>query len=623
MPQGKEVGVGVIKLVPSSFDGKALGKKIAADVQSGLDQGLKGGGEDSVSKRSKEKGESAGRSFGMGFGGALTGFVTGAALTGIVDFGKQAFDAASDLNESVSKARVVFGEGFAKVDAALGDTAKTLGMSRQQAVEAAATYGNLFRAMGIGVDTSADMSTGLVKLAADLASFNNANPEDVLLALRSGLTGETEPLRQFGVNLNEARVKAEALRLGLVKGNVSQVDVLDKTNKLNKAQQAQAKALKESGANSQDYKDATIATAKAEADLSDEIAGKVPELDAAQKAQATYSLIMQDTTLAQDDFARTSEGAANKQRILAAEFENTKAKFGELLLPVGNTILDTVLTGLNGIQSWWDEHGPGIKQWFTDTFGEDPGANFRNGVALIQGKLDEVFGPDKIESFKNGIRELFSIPPDADITDTLSERFNAAKDDFQRGADELRTTWDTWFDDFKKGWDPFVEGLKVLRDDVLDPIFGSLQSIGGYVKDTLTTAFQGFVDLITFWKDHVLDPLVGTIGDLTNKLSDLQDNSLLKVLTQTAGVMAFADGGVVPGRVGQPRLIVAHSGETILPTHQSQWAGLRGAQLPTAMSAEPSMSFRDINVTGVTQPWETAYAIRTTLRTESYFAGGR
>ena len=62
------------------------------------------------------------------------------------------------------------------------------------------------------------MSLKLVELAADLASFNNTSPEDALLALRSGLSGETEPLKRYGIAINDARLKQEALNQGIYEG---------------------------------------------------------------------------------------------------------------------------------------------------------------------------------------------------------------------------------------------------------------------------------------------------------------------------------------------------------------------------------------------------------------------
>jgi hypothetical protein len=218
----------------------------------------------------------------IGLGGA-------AAFAGVavVKFALNAAHAASDMNESISKAKVVFGDGTDAVIKFGDGAAKSLGISKQEAIESTATFGNFFTALGIGQQKAEDMSIGIVKLAADLASFNNANPEDVLLALRSGLAGEVEPLRKFGVDLSEAALKTQALRLGLTKTTTQ-------------------------------------------------------TLPAGIKAQAAYALIMQQTTTAQGDFARTAGGAANQGRILAAQFKDFTATVGTGTLPVLNLTVHTL-----------------------------------------------------------------------------------------------------------------------------------------------------------------------------------------------------------------------------------------------------------------------------------------
>lgn len=223
-------------------------------------------------------------------GATAGGFVLGQA---IINVGQKAKDllgdtigAASDLNEAISKVDVVFGDSAGRVQAWAQTAADAFGQSRLQALEAAGTYGNLLVAMGLTGDEAAKMSMRMVELASDLASFNNASPQEALDALRSGLVGETEPLKRFGVNLNEATLKAKALELGLWDG-----------------------------------KDA---------------------LDAGAKAQAAYAIILEQTKTAQGDFARTSDGAANKQRILQARMEDLKASIGQGLLPVYNALLTVV-----------------------------------------------------------------------------------------------------------------------------------------------------------------------------------------------------------------------------------------------------------------------------------------
>ena len=241
----------------------------------------------------ENEGKSAASRIGSGLAGiggaAIVGI--GAVATAAAGFLASTIGPASDLNETVSKVGVVFG-GSSNAVLEFGKTAaNSLGMSQNAALSAAGTYGNLFRAMGITEQSSADMSIGLVKLAGDLASFNNMDPTEVMDALRSGLSGETEPLKRLGININQAAIEAQALKSGLWDG--------------------------------------------------------IAPISAAAKAQATYALVMEQTTLAQGDFARTSDGVANQQRIMAANFEDIRAKIGTGLLPMLSALSTTLLALVN------------------------------------------------------------------------------------------------------------------------------------------------------------------------------------------------------------------------------------------------------------------------------------
>jgi hypothetical protein len=202
----------------------------------------------------------------------------GIVLGGTVATLGAATKAASSLAEAQGKASEVFAESYDEVKRFAEGAAQSLGQSERQVLDAAGTYGNLLQAMGLTTEQSKEMSIELVKLATDLAKFNDVPVDQALTALRSGLSGETEPLKQFGINLNDARLKQEAMTLGLYDGK---------------------------GA-----------------------------LDANAKAQAAYSLIMQDSTLAQGTFAREASTAAGQHSIAAAELENGAASMGTALLPV-------------------------------------------------------------------------------------------------------------------------------------------------------------------------------------------------------------------------------------------------------------------------------------------------
>lgn len=223
----------------------------------------------------------------LGAKGRMTGLALKAGLavgvTALAGIAKAAISASSDLAESASKTSVVFGAANKEIMEFAKTSATAVGLSRQAALEAVGTYGNLLVSLKLPQAEAAKMSTRLVTLAADLASFNNTSLEDALDALRSGLVGESEPLKRFGINLNEAALKQAALDNGLVK------------------------------------------TTK----------GTLP---ASIKAQAAYLAILEQSGTAQGDFARTSDGLANQQRILAAQVENSKAALGEALLPAMLTV---------------------------------------------------------------------------------------------------------------------------------------------------------------------------------------------------------------------------------------------------------------------------------------------
>jgi len=200
------------------------------------------------------------------------------AFGAIVTGGFKAAQAASDFNETVSKSGVIFGTASTAIKKFADTAASSLGLSKQAALDAAATMGIFGKSAGLAGDDLSNFSIEMVKLSGDLASFHNANPADVALALGAALRGEAEPIRKFGVLLNDAAVKAQAMKMGLYDGTG--------------ALSAQAKVL------------------------------------------ATQKLILEQTSDAQGDFARTSEGAANQQRILKAQVDNAKVAIGRAFLPI-------------------------------------------------------------------------------------------------------------------------------------------------------------------------------------------------------------------------------------------------------------------------------------------------
>jgi hypothetical protein len=155
--------------------------------------------------------------------------------------------------------------------------------------------------MGLGRQASADMSVGLVQLAADQASFNNLNSAEVLEKFRAGLVGEVEPLRALGINLTAAGVQAKAMEMGLADAN--------------------------------------------------------GEISQAAMVQARYALILEQSSNVVGDFQRTSDGLANSTRIAQAQFENAAASLGQSLLPM----VTQAVKGAAGLAESFAKLDPGIQ----------------------------------------------------------------------------------------------------------------------------------------------------------------------------------------------------------------------------------------------------------------------
>jgi hypothetical protein len=197
--------------------------------------------------------------------------------------GYKAAQQASDLNETINKTNVIFGQASKSVQSFATSAAKNLGMANQEALDFAATFGGLGKMAGKTGDDLGKFSTDLVQLTADMASFNNANPAEVAVALGAALRGESEPIRKYNVLINDAAVKAEAMAMGLYKGTGN--------------------------------------------------------LDQQAKVLATHRLIMKQTTDQQGDFNNTIDSAANQQKILTATIKDATTKIGQAFLPVLEAVL--------------------------------------------------------------------------------------------------------------------------------------------------------------------------------------------------------------------------------------------------------------------------------------------
>ena len=205
----------------------------------------------------------------------------------LADFGKQAINAASDLEEVQNVVDVTFGESANEINAWAKNAISQFGLTETQAKRFASTMGAMMKSSGIASKDITEMSENLAGLAADMASFYNLDFDEAFNKIRSGISGETEPLKQLGINMSVANLEAFALSQGIKK--------------------------------------------------------TFNEMSQGEQVMLRYQYLMQATSDAQGDFARTSDGYANGLRLLQSNFETLKTTIGSLLLPV----VSQAISGLN------------------------------------------------------------------------------------------------------------------------------------------------------------------------------------------------------------------------------------------------------------------------------------
>jgi len=239
-------------------------------------------------------------SFAGGIGPMVIGALGLGGLASVAGIGAglyKAFNAASELNATISKTGYIFGDQAAQITQAAREMADQFGVSQTEFIGAATTFGAVYKAMGQTRDQAARTGTELAKLAYNLSSFEGAgsSPEQAIQALTSALSGQFEPMRRYRVFLSETNVEEKARQMGLTKTG-----------------------------------------------------GKLSE---AAKKQALLALIMEQTKDAQGDLARTAGESDNVYKKFTGTIENIVTTLGQALMPGFEAVLGVVTDVAGGIQA--------------------------------------------------------------------------------------------------------------------------------------------------------------------------------------------------------------------------------------------------------------------------------
>lgn len=238
-------------------------------------------------------------------GGSISSFGAKWSLgisTPLTIAGKSMVTAASDYEENLNKIDVAFGKSSDTVKAWAENATKQFGLSRNQALESTALFGDMATSMKLSKSEAADMSMSLAGLAGDLASFKNIGIDQAMTALSSVFTGETESLKQLGIVMTQTNLDAFALANGFGK--------------------------------------------------------TTSEMSQAEQVQLRYAYVMAMTTNAQGDYARTADGTANSMRTFQGAVDNLNIALGEHLLP----LLTPLIQGATNLINKFAEADPKLQQ---------------------------------------------------------------------------------------------------------------------------------------------------------------------------------------------------------------------------------------------------------------------
>ena len=409
------------------------------------------------------------------------GKVLGIALSvaAIVNFGKQCIELGSDLAEVQNVVDVTFGALNREVEEFAQNALEQFGLSELSAKQYTSTMGAMLKSMGFTTRAAADMSMELTGLAGDVASFYNLSGDEAFAKIRSGISGETEPLKQLGINLSVANLEQFALTQGMTKSY----------NAMNQQEQALLR----------------------------------------------YNYLLSVTSDAQGDFARTSDSWANQTKILTERFNSLKAAIGQGLI----NVFTPVLRVLNQVIAKLTEAAKAFQRFTEIITGKKSQTNNMSGVATntenataamggLTSATNKAGGAAKKaeEAFHGllGFDEINALTKAQDSSESGSDTSGGGLDDMSGFVDdtaqetdqELNPVLQKLIDKLKELRDLFKEGFKAgLGDVTLEPLKNAIEGIKTSLKEIFTD--PGVLKAADNWANTVayaLGQITGAVASI-------------------------------------------------------------------------------------------------------------
>ena len=509
------------------------------------------------SKKWDDAAEESTNNISNSFNGMLKKLVAGFSAVKIgkafLDIGKDALEAASALEEVQNVVDVTFGSDATRIDQWAKNAGTQFGLTETQAKKFTSTLGAMMKSAGMSGSEITDMSTDLAGLAADMASFYNLDFETAFQKIRSGISGETEPLKQLGINMSVANLEAYALSKGITKA--------------------------------------------------------FNDMSQGEQTMLRYQYLMQATADAQGDFARTSDGYANSLRQMETNIESLKTSLGKVLIPaitdaVGflngfltalmpeqrKTVLDdfaeidlNTATKLEEIRQTAQE-----ARYLTEELDKINGSKV-DQAGLKVDKFAQDLANINLDQGKAGIVTSF-IGTLADNIDVLAGLQGTDADGASAWLTEIGTAADSLDPEDAEGWAKLIETIKEGLPGLENTEFGA---------QFFAALSGGFADVEG--KSSVLEWAIDSLGNKTNRTAEEQEywlevcKQLVKTIPGLSSIINTETGEIKGGtqavkdyidawEKGQEKLALLGALEQKESALASYYGTLPGLQLDAALA---------------------------------------
>lgn len=391
----------------------------------------------------------------------LGGIVAAAfAVDKLIDFSKESMELASNLTEVQNVVDVTFGAMASDINSWSKNILQGFGLSELSAKKYSSTLGAMMKSSGLAGVQMEGMSKKLTELSADMASFYNMSNDEAYEKIRSGISGETEPLKQLGVNMSVANMEAYALTQGIKK--------------------------------------------------------QYSEMNQAQQTLLRYNYLLSVTKDAQGDFARTSGSWANQIKLLGEQWNIFKGSMGAGFI----NILAPIVRGLNFLIAKLQVAAQYFKAFTSLLFGDASGGSVSgaaNNAASATNDMGTAAGGAGKKVKKAG-KDVKGALGGFDQLNTLAMSTADSMDDAGSAAGGLAD-----MGGLNLGGSPVSLDIDTSKIQPFIDMLNNIKSVAGQIKDYFVTNFgppiaQAFSSIsvpLQGWKTSIVDAFLQfkTLGE--------------------------------------------------------------------------------------------------------------